>query len=58
MPFGDVYEHTTMPGTTLPLFPDDVQTHALVVIDFGLIKAGDSNEIDRLWDAGTSLGFW
>ena len=47
-----------MPGTTLPPFPDDVQTHPLVVIDFGLIKAGDSDEIDRLWDAGTSLGFW
>jgi len=47
-----------MPATTFPVFPDDVSTHALPIIDFSLIKLGDKQEIDRLWDAGTSLGFW
>lgn len=47
-----------MPGTTLPPFPDDVQTHPLLIIDYELIKAGDREEIDRLWEAATMLGFW
>ncbi|KAF9225086.1 Clavaminate synthase-like protein [Gyrodon lividus] len=47
-----------MPGTTLPPFPTDVPTHPLLVIDFELIKAGDPVEIDRLWEAATTLGFW
>lgn len=47
-----------MPATTFPAFPDDVPTHALPIIDFSLIKLRDKQEIDRLWDAGTSLGFW
>lgn len=47
-----------MPGLTLPPFPDNVPTHPLLVIDFNLIKAGDENEIDRLWEAATGLGFW
>jgi len=49
---------TIMPATAFPAFPDDVPTHPLLVIDFELIKAHDNNEIDRLWEAGTKLGFW
>ncbi|KAF9225088.1 Clavaminate synthase-like protein [Gyrodon lividus] len=47
-----------MPGTTLPPFPTDVPTHPLLIIDFELIKAGDRVEIDRLWEAATTIGFW
>lgn len=47
-----------MPATTLPPFPDNVQTHPLLVIDYELIKAGDADEIARLWKAATELGFW
>ncbi|KAH8111455.1 Clavaminate synthase-like protein [Phellopilus nigrolimitatus] len=47
-----------MPGTALPPFPDDVSTHPLLVVDYELIKAGDSQEIDTLWKAATELGFW
>ncbi|KLO18717.1 Clavaminate synthase-like protein [Schizopora paradoxa] len=47
-----------MPATTLPPFPDNVQTHPLLVIDYELIKKGDANEIARLWKAATELGFW
>jgi len=47
-----------MPVPTLPPFPDDVPTHPLLVVDYGLLKVGDKNEIDRLWEAATGLGFW
>jgi len=47
-----------MPGVNLPPFPDNVPTHPLLVIDYELIKKGDSNEISRLWKAATELGFW
>ncbi|KAG0694045.1 hypothetical protein DFH29DRAFT_815763 [Suillus ampliporus] len=47
-----------MPGSTLPPFPDDVRTHPLLVIDYKLIKAGDVEELNRLWEAATTLGFW
>ena len=47
-----------MAKAALPPFPADVRTHPLLVIDFGLLKAGASTEIDRLWDAATSIGFW
>ncbi|PSR76517.1 hypothetical protein PHLCEN_2v8420 [Hermanssonia centrifuga] len=47
-----------MPGLTkLPPFPEDVPTHPLLIIDYQLIKQGDSEEIDRLWEAATKLGF-
>ena len=49
---------TNMPGLTLPPFPDDVPTHPLLVVDFELIKIRDPEEIDKLWKAATSLGFW
>lgn len=47
-----------MPGTIFPPFPDDVATHPLLVIDYTLIEAGDTSEIDKLWEAATELGFW
>lgn len=45
-------------GTAFPPFPNDVPTHPLFVIDYELIKARDQSEINRLWEAGTKLGFW
>ncbi|RDB30721.1 hypothetical protein Hypma_005943 [Hypsizygus marmoreus] len=47
-----------MPATTFPAFPEDVPTHPLLVIDYERIKARNQDEIDRLWEAGTKLGFW
>ncbi|TFK32120.1 hypothetical protein BDQ12DRAFT_639162 [Crucibulum laeve] len=47
-----------MPASWYPPFPDDIPTHPLLVIDYELIKARDQAEIDRLWEAGTKLGFW
>ena len=47
-----------MPGLTLPPFPDDIPTHPLLVVDYGLLKAGDPDEIEKLWKASTELGFW
>jgi len=44
--------------TTLPPFPNSVRTHPLLIIDFDLLRAGDAAEIDRLWEAATSIGFW
>ncbi|THV06486.1 Clavaminate synthase-like protein [Dendrothele bispora CBS 962.96] len=47
-----------MPVPTFPPFPDDVPTHPLLVVDYNLLKIRDQNEINRLWEAATSLGFW
>lgn len=47
-----------MPGLTLPPFPDNIPTHPLLVVDYGLLKAGDIKEADKLWKAATELGFW
>ncbi|KAF8997718.1 Clavaminate synthase-like protein [Cyathus striatus] len=47
-----------MSQISYPAFPDDVSTHPLLVIDYKLIEAEDEKEIDRLWEAGTKLGFW
>ncbi|EJD06544.1 Clavaminate synthase-like protein [Fomitiporia mediterranea MF3/22] len=47
-----------MPGLTLPPFPDNIPTHPLLVIDYELLKSGDSEEIGKLWKAATELGFW
>ena len=47
-----------MPKTTAPPFPDDIPVAPLLVIDYALIKAGDQDEIDKLWKAATELGFW
>ncbi|KAF8905637.1 hypothetical protein CPB85DRAFT_1437291 [Mucidula mucida] len=47
-----------MADQTLPPFPDDVPTVSLTVVDYGLLKSGDKNEINTLWDAATKQGFW
>lgn len=47
-----------MPVPVLPPFPTDVHTHPLLVIDYALVKVNDKQEIERLWKAATSLGFW
>ncbi|KAK0505609.1 hypothetical protein EDD18DRAFT_340388 [Armillaria luteobubalina] len=43
---------------SFPPFPDDVPTHPLLIIDYALLKAGDKEEIDKLWGAARQLGFW
>ena len=48
-----------MPGLlSFPPFPEDVQTHPLLVIDYELILKHDEAEIDKLWKAAIELGFW
>lgn len=47
-----------MPGTVLPPFPEDVPVQPLPVVDFKLVRNGDSGEIAKLWKAATELGFW
>ena len=48
-----------MPGlTTLPMFPENIPTHPLLVIDYELLKMNDRDEVDKLWKAATELGFW
>jgi hypothetical protein len=47
-----------MPALSFPPFPDDVPTHPLFIIDFTLLKERNTQEIDRLWEAATKLGFW
>jgi hypothetical protein len=44
--------------SSLPPFPEDVPTHPLLVVDYQLMKQGDQQEIDKLWEAATKLGFW
>ena len=44
--------------TNFPVFPQDVPTHPLLVVDYELLKAGDESEMERLWKAATELGFW
>lgn len=47
-----------MSTSVLPAFPDNVPTHPLLVIDYSLIAAGNTEEVDKLWKAATELGFW
>jgi len=47
-----------MPALSFPPFPDDVPTHPLFIIDFALLKERDPQEMDRLLEAGSKLGFW
>ena len=43
---------------TFPPFPNNVPTHPLLVIDYALLKTRDQQEMDRLWEAATKIGFW
>ncbi|KAJ3728667.1 Clavaminate synthase-like protein [Lentinula raphanica] len=47
-----------MPVPAYPEFPANVPSHPLLVVDYDLIKKGDKEEIDVLWKAATTLGFW
>ncbi|CDO73427.1 hypothetical protein BN946_scf185013.g61 [Trametes cinnabarina] len=48
-----------MPGlTNSPTFPTDIPTHSLLIVDYHLLKAGDVDEIAKLWLAATHTGFW
>jgi hypothetical protein len=42
----------------IPEWPKGLESHPLVVIDYDLIQKVDENEVDRLWKAATTLGFW
>ena len=46
------------PTATSPAFPSDIPTHPLLIIDYKLIQEHDPQEIDRLWEAATKIGFW
>ncbi len=48
----------TMVIPKFPPFPDDVPIHPLLIIDYDLLKAGDKEEIEKLWGAARQLGFW
>ncbi|KAF8884276.1 Clavaminate synthase-like protein [Gymnopilus junonius] len=43
---------------TFPAWPEDVPTHPLLIIDYRLLRKKDPSEVDRLWEAATTLGFW
>lgn len=44
--------------TTVPVFPSNVPTHSLIIVDYQLLQAGNNDEIAKLWHAATHLGFW
>ncbi|GAA6037219.1 hypothetical protein JCM8097_008627 [Rhodosporidiobolus ruineniae] len=39
-------------------FPEDLECHPLLVVDFAKIEAGDEAEIDTLYKACTTIGFF
>ncbi|KAK4703375.1 hypothetical protein P7C70_g2840, partial [Phenoliferia sp. Uapishka_3] len=39
-------------------FPEDLECHPLVVVDYDILRAGSQEEIDKLYAAVTSLGFF
>lgn len=41
-----------------PYFPEDIPCHPLLVVDYALLQAGDPDEVEKLWNAATGLGFW
>ncbi|KIK64403.1 hypothetical protein GYMLUDRAFT_983361 [Collybiopsis luxurians FD-317 M1] len=47
-----------MNGTTIPEFPTDIPIQTLSVIDYVRLKNGDEREVEALWQAATSIGFW
>ncbi|KAJ4001433.1 hypothetical protein F5050DRAFT_1708173 [Lentinula boryana] len=47
-----------MSYTALPEFPADIATESLRVVDYELIENGDEKEMNMLWEAATTLGFW
>lgn len=47
-----------MPGIVLPPFPEDVPIQGLTIVDYALLKNGDIEQADLLWNAATVQGFW
>ncbi|KAI6008603.1 hypothetical protein EDC04DRAFT_2964511 [Pisolithus marmoratus] len=47
-----------MPSISLPVFPDGIPIHSLLAINFELLKVDNQAEIDCLWEATVTLGFW
>jgi isopenicillin N synthase-like dioxygenase len=47
-----------MASLSVPLFPNDVPTASVSVVDYKLLRAGDEKEIEKLWVAATEGGFW
>lgn len=48
-----------MPLTNnLPEFPSGLPVHSLHVIDYALLKDGNTVELQSLWEAATQTGFW
>lgn len=39
-------------------FPEDLECHPLLIVDFAKVKAGDEKEIDQLYQACSNLGFF
>lgn len=39
-------------------FPADLECHPLLVVDYAKVSAGDEHEIDTLYDACSTLGFF
>jgi len=44
--------------TQAPAFPKDLPTHPLLIIDYELLVKRDTEELERLWEAATKIGFW
>jgi hypothetical protein len=53
-----VYQTTSDTAMSLPPFPEDIPTHPLIVIDYQKLLEDDAVEIEKLWQAATTLGFW
>ncbi|GJN87345.1 hypothetical protein Rhopal_000294-T1 [Rhodotorula paludigena] len=47
--------HSAYPRTD---FPEDLECHPLLVVDYAKVAAGDDAEIDVLWNACTTIGFF
>jgi len=39
-------------------FPEDLECHPLLVVDYAKVAAGDEHEVDQLYQACTALGFF
>lgn len=44
--------------TTFPLFPEGILTHPLLIVDYQLLRAGNEEEIEKLWKTAAALEFW
>ncbi|EPQ57829.1 Clavaminate synthase-like protein [Gloeophyllum trabeum ATCC 11539] len=44
--------------TDIPPFPDDIPTEQLSIIDYQLLLAGEPSEIEKLYHAAATQGFW